>query len=373
MGARLCWGVARAQRIVVAMSGGVDSSVAAARLVEQGYEVVGLTLRLAAAPTGATVRADLGRPDNVADARRVADALGIAHQVRDCREPFERSVVQPFVEAYLRGRTPSPCVWCNPRIKFPALLELATELGIERVASGHYARIRHDPAGVPRLLAGRDGAKDQSYFLYMLPRPALERILFPLGESTKRDVRDEARQRGLPAAGKDESQELCFVQGDYADFVEQRAAEAIASGPLEDASGRQLGVHRGIHRFTLGQRKGLGVAMGAPAFVIDIDADRAAVRIGTRAQACARGAVVEAGAWGEDLRFPLRARVKVRSQHAGALASIAHDGSTFGRAIVRFDEPISGVSPGQAAVAYDGERVLGGGIIACALREGGAP
>ena len=361
--------VAAPARVVVAMSGGVDSSVAAARLCAQGLEVVGVTLHLWDYPADQPARSRCCAPEDIHDAQRVADHLGIAHYSFDRRALFAEHVVEPFVEAYLAGRTPSPCVWCNRAVKVPALLALARRLGAERVATGHYARVLRDGAGVARLHRGRDSGKDQSYFLYMLRPEQLSRLLLPLGESTKDEVRDEARWRALPGADKGESQELCFVGRGYADFVEQRAAGRVRPGPIVHADGRVLGHHDGIHRFTVGQRKGLGVALGSPAFVIDIDCGRGAVVVGSAARARAAGAMLTDGSWADDVAFPTDAVLKVRSQHGGVAAQLERlaDGPGGGQVRARFAEPIHGVSPGQVAVAYRGDRVLGGGTISAPL------
>jgi tRNA-specific 2-thiouridylase len=369
-------GVTGRSRVVVAMSGGVDSSVAAARLCAKGHEVVGVTLHLWDYPPSGPARSRCCAPEDIHDARRVADKLGISHYSFDRRALFEQRVVEPFVDAYLSGRTPSPCVWCNRSVKVPALLALADRLGAERVATGHYARVLADETGVPRLHRGRDSGKDQSYFLYMLRPEQLARLLLPLGESTKDEVRAEARSRRLPGAGKGESQELCFVADGYAPFVEQRAAQRLRPGPIEDIGGHTIGAHAGIHRFTVGQRKGLGVALGEPAFVVAIDADRAAVIVGSAEQARAVGAVLVDGRWADDVAFPTDVLLKVRSQHGGVAARLVLDEGAAGRGSVRarFTEPIRGVSPGQVAVAYRGDRVLGGATIATALRvEQGKP
>jgi tRNA-uridine 2-sulfurtransferase len=368
--------VSARSRVVVAMSGGVDSSVAAARLCAEGHEVVGVTLHLWDYPPAGSARSRCCAPEDIHDARRVADKLGISHYAFDRRVLFEQQVVEPFVDAYLAGRTPSPCVWCNRTVKVPELLALADRLGATRVATGHYARVLADQNGAPRLHRGRDSGKDQSYFLYMLRPEQLARLLLPLGESTKDEVRAEAWARGLPGAGKGESQELCFVADGYVSFVEQRAAARVRPGPIEDTDGRTIGAHAGIHRFTVGQRKGLGVARGEPAFVVDIDADRAAVLVGSAEQARARGAVLVDCCWADDVAFPTEAMLKVRSQHGGVAAWLVLGDGPAGQGTVRarFAEPIHGVSPGQVAVAYRGDRVLGGATIAAALRaERGQP
>lgn len=370
-------------RVLVAMSGGVDSSVAAARLQQAGHEVIGVTLHLWDYPDDAPAKSRCCAPEDIYDAQRAADHLGIPHYAFDRRDLFERTVVRPFVDSYVDGRTPSPCVWCNRRVKIPELLDLTTSLGADCFATGHYARILLDSTGTPRLHRGRDRVKDQSYFLHMLQPAELERMLLPLGDSLKGEVRADARARGLPAADKGESQELCFVPAcGYADFVEQRAADRIRAGHLEDDAGRPLGPHAGIHRYTVGQRKGLGVALGQPAFVTAIDAERGAIRVGSADQASSSQAVLTETSWQDDVVFPVQALVKVRSQHEGARATVTVESTDSAgpqpggepsaprlpgqpsHCVIRFEQPVRGVCPGQIAVAFDGDRVLGGGTIA---------
>jgi tRNA-specific 2-thiouridylase len=358
-------------RVLVAMSGGVDSSVAAARLNDAGYEVVGVTLHLWDYPEAARPGAGRGRccaPEDQYDARRVCDALGLAHFTFDRRALFARSVVEPFVDAYLAGETPSPCSTCNRGIKLAELLALADRLGAARVATGHYARIARDSDGTPRLCVGADRAKDQSYFLYASPRAWLERLLFPLGESIKAEIRAEALLRRLPGATKGESQDLCFVgsaAGAYTDFVARRAQGRIRPGRIVDQEGRSVGTHGGLHHFTIGQRKGLGVALGKPAFVTRIDADDATVHLGGERELLSKEAALDDVSLADGVALPTRARVRVRSRHAGEAAVVV--GSPAGGARVLFDEPVRAITRGQIAVFYDGDRVLGGGRIAAAL------
>ena len=258
-------------RVVIAMSGGVDSAVAAARLVDQGHDVVGVTLHLWDYPeAGPGSHGRCCAPEDQYDARRTADALGIPHFTFDRRELFAKTVVAPFVEAYLAGETPSPCAACNRGVKIAELVALADRLGAAHVATGHYARVGRTADGAPFIREGVDASKDQSYFLYATSRAQLDRLVFPLGDSTKPEVRAEAVARGIPGATKGESQELCFVgagAGAYAAFVEERAKGRVRPGPIVDADGRVVGTHEGVHRFTVGQRKGLGVALGKPAFL----------------------------------------------------------------------------------------------------------
>jgi tRNA-specific 2-thiouridylase len=355
-----------AQRVLVAMSGGVDSSVAAARLVDEGLDVVGVTLHLWDYPDDAPEKTRCCAPEDAHDARLAADHLGIPHYTFDRRELFRRDVVEPFVDAYLAGETPSPCVACNRSVKLRQLLPLADALGAELVATGHYARVARDDGGRARLHRGVDAHKDQSYFLHMLDAAELARVRFPLGGSLKHEVRAEAVARRLPGADKAESQELCFVMGsDYGRFVEERAAGRVRPGPILDQSGARIADHDGIHRFTVGQRRGLGIALGEPAFVTHIDEASHAVTVGKATDLEATGAELEAGAWSDDVAFPLRAELQVRSHHRPVAATLARVGSGI---VVRFDAPVRAVAPGQVAVGYRGDRVLGGSTIVRARR-----
>ncbi len=356
------------ERVLVAMSGGVDSAVAAARLVDQGHDVVGVTLHLWDYPeTGAGSHGRCCAPEDQYDARRTADALGIPHFTFDRRELFAKTVVEPFVDAYLAGETPSPCTACNRGVKISELMTLADKLGAARVATGHYARLSRTPDGVPFLREGADASKDQSYFLYATPRAHLERLAFPLGDSKKPQVRAEAVERAIPGAAKGESQELCFVgagSGAYAAFVEGRAKARVRPGPIVDAEGHVLGTHEGIHRFTIGQRKGLGIATGKPAFVTAIDPDTATVHLGASEGLESTVATVGDLVLAPGVSLPLDAKVRVRYRHEGAAGHIEGEGGAEGRrATIRFEKPVRAVSRGQVAVFYAGDRVLGGGTL----------
>jgi tRNA-specific 2-thiouridylase len=359
-------------RVLVAMSGGVDSSVAAARLFDAGFDVVGVTLHLWDYPDDPRADGGHGRccaPEDQRDAQRVADAVGFPHFSFDRRELFAREVVAPFVDAYLAGETPSPCTSCNRGVKLAELLAIADRLGAKHVATGHYARITRDPDGTPRLRMGADRAKDQSYFLYASPRAWLERLVFPLGESQKGEVREEAAQRRLPGAHKGESQELCFVGGGssaYVRFVSERAGARVRPGKIVDDAGRVVGAHDGLHRFTIGQRKGVGVALGKPAFVTRVDPDTATVHLGGEDALLSGGAVVDELALADGVALPTRARVRVRYRHEGQGAVVTADGAGSS-ARVTFDAPVRAVTPGQVAVFYDADRVVGGGRIAAPL------
>jgi len=348
------------ERIVVAMSGGVDSSVAAALLVEAGAEVIGVTLHLAGESSRCCSLADAD------DARRVAERLGIPFYVANETERFRAEVTLAFADAYLAGRTPLPCVTCNSRFKFHHLLARARVFGAAGVATGHYARIGSDPA-TGRLLLRRaaDPAKDQSYFLYELGQAQLAAARFPLGELTKAEVRAHARRLGLATAEKPESQEICFVpDGDYAAVVEALRPGALpGDGEIVDGQGQVLGRHGGVHRFTVGQRRGLGLASDRRLYVTRIDASRNRVVVGAAEALGARAARIPRVCWvaGEPPAEPLRADVRVRYRHAGAPATL--EPLPDGGARVVFDGPVSAVAPGQSAVFYAGDAVLGGGPI----------
>jgi len=356
---------------VVAMSGGVDSAVAAARLRDDGYDVVGVTLHLWDYPEGegAGTHGRCCAPEDQYDARRTADALGFPHYTFDRRALFAEKVVAPFVDAYLAGETPSPCATCNRGVKLRELFALADRLGARHVATGHYARVLRGPGDAVFLGQGRDLSKDQSYFLYATPEAELARLIFPVGDSTKAEVRAEAVARDLPGATKGESQELCFVGTKahaYAEFVEARAEGRARPGPIVDAEGRVVGQHAGVHHFTVGQRKGLRVAGASPVYVTRLDAASGEVHLGAADTLFSRAATVDAAVLAPGVSLPAHVRVRVRYRHEGAAAEIVPS-TTGGRDLVvnvRFDEPVRAVTRGQVAVFYEGERVVGGGTIA---------
>ncbi len=349
-------------RVVVAMSGGVDSSVATALLVDRGYEVVGISLRLAEERPGGQSSGCCSLED-FQDAARVADALGVPHYVFDMREAFARDVIAPFVEEYLAGRTPSPCILCNRSIKFSALRRRAAELGAEWVATGHYARRDHDGTRF-RLLQGRDSGKDQSYFLFEMDQKGLAHTLFPVGDMTKDEVRAYATSRGVVTANKADSQEICFVpDGRYADFVEKVAATRTRPGEFVDGDGKVLGRHEGVHRYTVGQRRGLGIAHSEPLYVESVDASSGRVRVGERNSLRRGGLVADGVVWtsGAVPADGTSVDARIRYRHRGARASVFTPEP--GKATLRFDEPVEAISPGQAVVFYRGDEVLGGGWI----------
>jgi tRNA-uridine 2-sulfurtransferase len=363
--------------IAVAMSGGVDSSTVAALLAREGRRVVGLTMQLwnqRRLPEIAGEGGGTGRCcslDDVNDARRVAGQIGIPYYVVNFEEQFEERVVKPFVEEYLAGRTPIPCTLCNNYIKFDRFLEMADAVGARQIATGHYARVRRCPeSGRYELLRAVDAAKDQTYFLFGLTQEQLARTLFPLGEMTKPEVRELARDLNLAVAAKGDSQEICFVpNGDYAAFLdaylkERGQALPAGRGAIVTTTGRSLGEHEGVHHFTVGQRRGLGIATGEPLYVIATDPQTRRVVVGGGSELLRSHAFVKEVNWISLAvpREPVRAQVKIRNKHAAAPAWILPAGEA-NRVEVSFDEPQRAVTPGQAAVFYQDDLVLGGGWI----------
>lgn len=356
------------RKVVVAMSGGVDSSVAAAILKDSGYEVTGITMNLFSLPgkicRSEELRSCCGRRA-VEDAHRVAIHLGIPHYVVDLRKEFEAAVIADFAREYRRGRTPNPCIRCNERIKFRLFLQRARRLGADYIATGHHVRVVKDSAGSRYLLKkGKDRAKDQSYFLYRLTQAQLARVLMPIGDLTKAEVRDAARRLGLPVAEKAESQETCFAPlGDYPEFLAGRAPGAFRTGPILDLKGRVLGQHKGIGNYTIGQRRGLGISGPRPLYVAAIDARRNAVIVGDekdlfrkRLQASAVHLIA-----GGKIEDPVIVKAKIRYKHQEARALVVP--GSAGRLLVEFDRPQRAVTPGQSVVFYKRDVVLGGGII----------
>jgi tRNA-uridine 2-sulfurtransferase len=350
-------------RIVVAMSGGVDSSVAAALLVAQGFDVVGITLQLYdhGAAAGRKGACCAGR--DIHDAASVAERLGIAHYVLDYESRFRAAVIDDFVDTYRRGETPVPCIRCNQRVKFRDLLGAARDLGASALATGHYVRRVAGPDG-PELHRARDSARDQSYFLFATTRTELDFLRFPLGALAKDETRAEARRFGLAVADKPDSQDICFVpNGSYARLVERLRPEAGAPGDIVDRSGRVLGRHDGIAHFTVGQRKGLGIAAGEPLYVLRIDPDERRVTVGPRgALAETRLLLGEVNWLAAPAAGGVAVGVKLRSMQQ-PVAGTLYLGEEAGAAELVLDAPAGAVAPGQAAALYNGERVLGGGWI----------
>lgn len=367
--------------IVVALSGGVDSATAAAMLVEAGHRVVGMTMRLYdASGTEASAGGRCCGPRDIEDARQVCRHLGIPFYVVSLESEFRRDVIDDFVDAYLAGETPNPCVKCNQHIKFTPLLRRARALGADAIATGHYARIERNAGGGYRLRRGRDAHKDQSYFLFSMPRHELGAVRFPLGDLDKHEVRARARAYGLPNAQKAESQEICFVpDGDYAGFV---AANALTrrlpvpgEGEIVDEHGAVLGRHRGVHHYTVGQRRGLGnLITKRPMYVLHVDRERARIVVGPRSAAERDGLHVRDVCWlDEPPVTPRRLAVQVRHRARPVLADVVVDGrdgpGDGSGALVSFVDEEVLAAPGQAAVFYDGDTVVGGGWI----RAAGAP
>ncbi|HUE98576.1 MAG TPA: tRNA 2-thiouridine(34) synthase MnmA [Anaerolineales bacterium] len=350
-------------KVVVAMSGGVDSSVAAALLREQGNDVIGMMLRLWSEPG----KEDSNRcctPDSMAQARRVAAKLEIPFYVIDAKDVFHKTVVQYFLDGYARGETPNPCLLCNRQIRWTFLLEHALALGADFMATGHYVRIRRGESGKSELLRAVDKKKDQSYVLHVLNQEKLARALFPIGDYPKTEIRAIAEKYGLPTASRKDSQDLCFLAGeDYRNFLQRNAAEILKPGEILTRDGRSVGAHNGLANYTIGQRKGLGVASPVPLYVLGKNAVTNTLIVGTQQELGSRELTARAVNWlsGEALQEPFRAEVKIRytAKEAEGLVTPLNGSE----AQVRFDAPQRDITAGQAAVFFQGDVMIGGGII----------
>jgi tRNA-specific 2-thiouridylase len=351
-------------RIVVAMSGGVDSSVAAALLAEQGHDVIGLSMQLYDQRGGEQTWGSCCTLDDLHDARRVASALGFPHYIVNFERQFRETVISNFVQEYVSGRTPLPCAHCNSELKFSTLLDRARGLGAEHVATGHYARVEQAPDGRWLLKRSADPGKDQSYFLFPLTQEQLSRAVFPVGTLTKPHVREQARRLGLSVADKPDSQEICFIpDGDYASFVERKEPAVARAGAIVDRNGHELGTHGGVHRFTIGQRKGLGIASTIPLYVLKIDSDAGIVTVGSR-DALEQTRLTASGMNWVSIdapESPVRVAAQIRHRHKPSPGSVR--ALPGGRAEMTFDEAQPAITPGQAVVFYDTDTVVGGGWI----------
>ncbi len=356
-------------RVVVAMSGGVDSSVAAALLVEQGYEVIGIMLRLWSEDNGQAGQACSPHnrcctPDQMQDARRVADLLGIPFYVLDTRELFRQQVVQYFIDIHASGETPNPCIACNRHIRFTHLLDQALALDARYLATGHYARLRQEEDGAIGLYRGVDAGKDQSYVLSILNQHQLRHVLFPIGEFTKTDVRAMAARFGLPVATKHDSQDLCFLaDGDYRRFLRQNMPQPASPGPIATLDGTILGQHTGLADYTIGQRKGLRISHPEPLYVVDKDSAHNMLIVGTLNELGRQELTAREINWisGVTPLAPFHAEAKIRYKALPVPAHVAPLSDTG--ASVRFSSPLRDITPGQGVVFYDGDRCIGGGII----------
>ena len=347
--------------VAVAISGGVDSMMAAYLMQKEGCHVRGIHFLTGFEPAGSSWTST--DPDTH-PVRDIGTQLRIPMTVVDCRKEFQANVVDYFTRSYMQGLTPNPCVVCNPRIKFGVVMAYAEKMGADHLATGHYARIREEKDRLFHLYRGKDPAKDQSYFLARLPQEKLRRARFPLGATTKSEVRALARKKGFKPVAESESQDVCFVKGDaYADFIESRPGFKAAPGPIEDTRGRVIGEHPGLHRFTVGQRRGINCPAAEPYYVVRLDPAANRLIVGARSDGLTRQCRVKAVNWiATRPQLPLRACARVRYRHREAPATISAAGDDT--LLVEFDSPQTAVTPGQAAVFYDNDEVLGGGFIA---------
>jgi tRNA-uridine 2-sulfurtransferase len=353
----------KATRVVVAMSGGVDSSVAAAMLHRQGYEVIGMMLRLWSEP-GTESQNRCCTPDSMALARRVAAQLDIPFYVIDAKQIFYDHVVSYFKQGYLQGDTPNPCLVCNQQIRWGFLLQHALKLDAEYMATGHYVRLRQAETGEVQILRAVDDRKDQSYVLHVLNQEQLKHALFPLGEHTKGEIREMARSFGLPVASRPDSQDLCFLgRGDYRSFLRRNLPEVQEQGAILDVEGQPLGLHEGLAFYTIGQRKGLGIASPVPLYVVEKDRSSNTLIVGPKEALGKNSFQAQQLNWvsGKPPQAPFRAEVKIRYKAAYAWCTVTPRGED--RVQVELDEPLRDITSGQAAVFYDGDICLGGGII----------
>ena len=361
------------KKVIVAMSGGVDSSLTAALLRDKGYEVIGITLRLADENRDSAC----GVPDrgccsevSVDDARRVAEILGIPHYVLEFRELFREKVIANFLAEYARGRTPNPCIACNRYIKFAAMLAKADEIGADYVATGHYARITQEPDGEYALRKGIDAGKDQSYVLYNLTQAMLRRFLFPLGDYKKEHTRELAAAYELPVANKPDSQEICFVPNDdYKAYIRQHNPGCLIPGDIVDLAGHVLGHHDGVPLYTIGQRRGLGIAAPEPLYVVGLDTQTNRVIVGGAQDVFAQSLTATDLNWLSGRPIPERIKCRAKTRYGKREGEAVVERQPDGSVRVRFEEPQRAITPGQSVVFYDGDRVLGGGIIDSVLRN----